>query len=86
MCSSGFSVISRIGMGFLTDKFNTWLLSVVIAGLASCTTFVFWGILSRTYAGLLAFGILYGTVASGWSSLFAGFAKPHASMSSHYTV
>lgn len=72
-------MISRIGTGFLTDRFNPLLLGCLISFVTSLVTFVFWGLLSGSYAGLLAFGIVYGSVASGWSSLFTGFIKPHSS-------
>lgn len=72
-------MISRIGTGFLTDKFSPWTLGCLIATTTSLAVFVFWGLLSGSYAGLLAFSIAYGTVAGGWSSLFTGFVQPHAS-------
>lgn len=81
----GFSVISRIGTGFMTDKFSPWTLGILISTTTSLAVFVFWGILSGSYAGLLAFSIAYGTVAGGWSSLFTGFVQPHASENFGYS-
>ena len=78
-CSQGFAVVSRLALGFLSDKLNPWLLAAITTISASIATFILWGIFSSTFAGLIAFGIAYGTVASGWSSLFAAIIRPIAS-------
>lgn len=81
--SIGFAVFSRIGLGTLADRYSPWILAVMTNTFTSIATFVLWGIFSRNYAGLLAYGIAYGIFASGWSSLFTGFIKPVASA---YTI
>lgn len=43
------------------------------------SVFILWGILSYTFAGLIAYGIVYGCLATGYSSLWTGFVKPIAS-------
>ncbi|KAJ7088369.1 MFS general substrate transporter [Mycena belliarum] len=72
------SVFGRLLMGYLSDKFNPWSLALSVLFTSSMTTFVFWGVLSHTFAGLLAFSIVYGSVASGWTSLWTGFVRPFA--------
>lgn len=66
-------------MGFLVDKFNPWILASATLLMTSLVTFILWGVLSHSFAGLLAFGIVYGTIASGWTSLWTGFVRPLAS-------
>ncbi|KAJ7741351.1 MFS general substrate transporter [Mycena metata] len=72
------SVLGRLSMGYLSDKFNPWLLALVTLLSTSVATFVLWGILSHSFGGLLAFGIAYGSIAGGWSSLWTGFVRPIA--------
>jgi hypothetical protein len=44
--------------------------------MGSCfSTFFLWGVLSHTFGGLVAFGLAYGSLAGGWSSLWTGFIK-----------
>ncbi|KAI5120398.1 hypothetical protein M0805_000177 [Coniferiporia weirii] len=75
---NGASVLSRVAMGSLSDRFSPWMLASATTLCTSLATFVLWGVLSRGLAGVLAFGISYGTLAGGWSSLFTGFIRPVA--------
>lgn len=75
----GASVLSRIGIGSLTDVFSPWIIALLTNLFTSLSIFVLWGVLSRNFAGVLAFGITYGALAGGWASIFPGFAKPLAS-------
>ncbi|KAJ7133628.1 major facilitator superfamily domain-containing protein [Mycena epipterygia] len=72
------SVMSRLSIGYLSDKVNPWILALSTLLTTSVTTFILWGVLSHSLAGLLVFGIAYGGVAGGWSSLWTGFVKPIA--------
>ncbi|KAF9262086.1 MFS general substrate transporter [Marasmius fiardii PR-910] len=76
---NGSSVVGRLSLGYLSDKLNPWLLASLTLIFTSLSTFVLWGVLSSTFAGLLSFGIVYGALAGGWSSLWAGFLHPLAS-------
>jgi len=62
-------------MGILSDKFDPWILGLSTLATASLVTFVLWGILAHTFAGLLCFGLAYGIIASGWTSLWTGFVR-----------
>lgn len=77
-CLPGAAVLSRLGVGYLSDKVNPWLLAASTAFCTSVATFTLWGILSRL-AGVLAFGIVYGAFKSGWLSLWISFVRPVAS-------
>jgi MCP family monocarboxylic acid transporter-like MFS transporter 10 len=72
-------------MGYLSDKMNPWILALSTLFITSVTTFVLWGVLSHSFAGLLVFGIVYGIIAGGWSSIWTGFIKPLASALSSFT-
>ncbi|KAK0187747.1 MFS general substrate transporter [Armillaria mellea] len=75
---NGASVLGRLSMGYLSDKFNPWFLGMSTLFATSLAIFVLWGVLSQSLAGLLAFGIAYGVLAGGWSSLWTGFVSPIA--------
>ncbi|KAJ7125762.1 major facilitator superfamily domain-containing protein [Mycena crocata] len=72
------SVAGRLSMGYLSDHVNPWLLALSTLLTASIATFILWGVLSHSFAGLLAFGVAYGSVAGGWTSLWTGFVRPFA--------
>ncbi|KAJ7913560.1 major facilitator superfamily domain-containing protein [Mycena leptocephala] len=72
------SLVGRLSMGYLSDKFNPWILALATLFTTSVATFILWGIVSHSFAGLMAFGIVYGSVAGGWSSLWTGFVRPLA--------
>ncbi|KAF8172024.1 major facilitator superfamily domain-containing protein [Mycena galopus ATCC 62051] len=75
---NGASVVGRLSMGYLSDRFNPWILALVTLFTTSVATFILWGVLSHSFAGLLTFGIAYGSIAGGWSSLWTGFVRPLA--------
>ncbi|KZS92900.1 MFS general substrate transporter [Sistotremastrum niveocremeum HHB9708] len=72
------SVISRVSMGHLSDIVSPWFLGFSSLLLASMSTFLLWGLASHSLTGLILYGIAYGMIAGGWSSLWAGFSKPLA--------
>lgn len=73
---NGSSVIGRLGIGVLSDAIDPWLLALSTLFGSCLTTFVLWGVLSYTLGGLISFGLFYGLVAGGWSSLWTGFIRP----------
>ncbi|KIY49211.1 MFS general substrate transporter [Fistulina hepatica ATCC 64428] len=75
---NGTSVVARLSMGYLSDKVNPWILGLVTLSTTSLATLVVWGVLSYSFAGLLAFGMLYGVLAGGWSSAWTGLIRPIA--------
>ena len=79
LCKVAASVVGRLSLGYLSDKFNPWSLGVSTLTLTALISFVLWGVASHTLAGVLSFGIAYGLVAGGWSCLFSGFIRRVAS-------
>ncbi|KAL1719596.1 major facilitator superfamily domain-containing protein [Schizophyllum commune] len=75
---NGASVVGGMLMGYLSDHFNAWLLALSSLVATALATFVLWGVLGNTFAGLIAFGIAYGIVAGSFSSLFLSFARMYA--------
>ncbi|KAJ7728831.1 MFS general substrate transporter [Mycena maculata] len=49
--------------------FNAWMLAFSILLTTSVMSFILWGVLSHSFAGLLVFSIAYGTVAGGMDDL-----------------
>ncbi|KAF9017316.1 MFS general substrate transporter [Hymenopellis radicata] len=70
---NGSSLIGRISLGYLSDKLNPWSLALCILFPSSLVTFIIWGLLSKSLAGLICFGIAYGSLAGSWTSLWSGF-------------
>lgn len=84
-CSGG-AVFGRIGLGILSDKVSPWLLAIYALLFSSVATFLLWGVAGGATSGVLIYGILYGLVAGGWTSLWNGFVKPLSSASSHTSL
>lgn len=78
---NGASVVGRLSMGTLSDRYSTWLLASGTLVFTSLATYVLWGVLSYALPGVLAYGIIYGCLAGGWTSLWTGFVRPIASTS-----
>ena len=75
------SLIGRLGLGFLSDVVNPWIIACATMVLTSLAVFVLWGVLSYTFAGVLVYSIAYGCLAGGWTSLWARLLRPIASES-----
>lgn len=66
-------------MGWLSDRFDVWLLALsCLVGMCSAT-FIIWGVLAFSLPGILAYGVAYGGAAGGWTSLWYAFVNPIAS-------
>ncbi|KLO15824.1 MFS general substrate transporter [Schizopora paradoxa] len=80
---NGGSLLSRIAIGLLSDRLNPFALAMVCAFGTSLVTFVLWGVVAvrvaSHFSGLLAFGLAYGALAGGWTSLLVGFVRPVSS-------
>jgi len=72
---NGASVVGRLVAGQLSDILDPWLLALSTLMGSCLSTFVLWGVLSHSFGGLVAFGLAYGSLAGGWSSLWTGFMK-----------
>jgi MCP family monocarboxylic acid transporter-like MFS transporter 10 len=67
-------------MGVLSDRFSPWLLGVLTLLSSSLVTFLIWGVAGSAIAGVMVFGVAYGLLAGGWTSIWTGFVRPLASM------
>ncbi|KAG9056324.1 hypothetical protein FS842_011018 [Serendipita sp. 407] len=72
---NGASVIGRLSFGVLADYIDPWLLAFITLVGTCLATFVGWGVISYSLAGLISFGLAYGALAGGWSSLWTGFVR-----------
>ncbi|KAJ7645052.1 major facilitator superfamily domain-containing protein [Mycena polygramma] len=72
------AVVGRLSMGYLSDRVNAWKLALATLFTTSLATFILWGVLSHSFAGLMIFGIAYGSIAGGWTGLWTGFVRPLA--------
>ncbi|THU90977.1 MFS general substrate transporter [Dendrothele bispora CBS 962.96] len=69
------SVVGRLGLGFLSDKLDPWVLAFGTLVSTTLSVFVLWGVCSFNLGGLLAFGLFYGVFAGGWGTIWTGFIK-----------
>ncbi|KLO04984.1 MFS general substrate transporter [Schizopora paradoxa] len=80
---NGGSLLSRIAIGLLSDRLNPFALATICAFGTSLVTFVLWGVVAvrvaSHFSGLLVFGLAYGALAGGWTSLMVGFVQPVSS-------
>ncbi|KIM28059.1 hypothetical protein M408DRAFT_24078 [Serendipita vermifera MAFF 305830] len=72
---NGASVLGRLIAGVLSDHLDPWLLALSSLMGACLTIFVLWGLLGCSLSRLIAFGLVYGSVAGGWSSMWSGFIR-----------
>ncbi|KAL1714469.1 major facilitator superfamily domain-containing protein [Schizophyllum commune] len=72
------SAFGRLGTGFLSDRLNPWGLAFGMLLLSAFSSLVLWGVLSYTFAGVIAFSAVYGVVSAGWATLWTGFIRPIA--------
>ncbi|KAL1727136.1 major facilitator superfamily domain-containing protein [Schizophyllum commune] len=80
------SATGRLSMGIISDRFDPWAIAFGTLLLTSFAAFVLWGVLSHTFAGLVAFGIAYGAFSGGWSTLWTGFLRPIAKDDPNYST
>ena len=70
---------TTVAVGLLSDRFEPWGIAVGMLALTAAASFIFWGVLSHTFAGLIMFSVLFGIISSGWTTLWTGFVRPIAS-------
>ncbi|KAL1675151.1 major facilitator superfamily domain-containing protein [Schizophyllum commune] len=66
------AALGRISTGFLSDRFNPWAVAFFTLLTTALSAFILWGVLAYTFAGLLAFSIVYGAFSGGWAALWTG--------------
>ncbi|GJE99056.1 MFS general substrate transporter [Phanerochaete sordida] len=76
--TNGAMTLSGFAAGWLSDRVSIWALAVGSLLLSTLATFVLWGVVAASYAGVLAFGVAYGLTAGCWSSMWSGFVRPVA--------
>ncbi|KAI0821209.1 MFS general substrate transporter [Irpex lacteus] len=76
--ASATAIVTGTTMGWLSDRFDVWLLALsCLVGMCSAT-FIIWGVLAFSLPGILAYGVAYGGAAGGWTSLWYAFVNPIA--------
>ena len=74
-----FGNVSCFVVGYMSDKYDIWLLTLSSLVLSCLSTFILWGICSYSLSGILAYSSIYGAVAGGFSSLWSASVRPIAS-------
>lgn len=67
------SVFGQIGIGFFSDKFDVYNVAFVSTSVSALAVYLLWG-MSKTFGMLLAFALVYGVFAGGYSVLWTRFA------------
>jgi MFS transporter, MCT family, solute carrier family 16 (monocarboxylic acid transporters), member 10 len=62
-------------MGYCSDKYDAWLLVLFNLICATFATLILWGVTSTGFAGIIAFGLTYGTFVAGFASLWTGLSR-----------
>lgn len=75
---NGASVLAGFAAGWLSDRYNIWVLAILSLLLSAVATFVLWGVAASSFTGVLIYGVAHGLTAGGWSSLWSGFVRPVA--------
>ncbi|KAI5886685.1 MFS general substrate transporter [Schizophyllum commune H4-8] len=75
---NGAATFGRLATGLLSDRFEPWGIAVGMLALTAAASFIFWGVLSHTFPGLIMFSVLFGIISSGWTTLWTGFVRPIA--------
>ncbi|KAI0092569.1 major facilitator superfamily domain-containing protein [Irpex rosettiformis] len=72
------STFAGTTMGWLSDRFDIWVLALCSLFGTCLATFIVWGVLSFSLGGIMAYAVSYGITAGGWTSLWYGFVNPFA--------
>jgi MCP family monocarboxylic acid transporter-like MFS transporter 10 len=75
------SLVSRLTFGTLSDFFSPLLIAMLSLSATALVTFLLWGVAGHAITGVLVYGLMYGVLAGGWTSLWTGFIRPVASTS-----
>lgn len=73
--SPGASVVAKLGFGALSDYVSPWILALFSLTCTSIATFIIWGVTGHIVAGVLVFGVVYGSLAGGWFAIWGAFVK-----------
>ncbi|PQE07642.1 hypothetical protein CJF30_00007369 [Rutstroemia sp. NJR-2017a BBW] len=71
---NSFSVIGAISLGHLSDIWHISTVVMLSTTLATIPVFLLWG-LSTSLPSLIAFTLMYGIFAGGWSAIWAGMIR-----------
>lgn len=75
LLSPGASVVAKLGFGALSDYVSPWILALFSLTCTSIATFIIWGVTGHVVAGVLVFGVVYGSLAGGWFAIWGAFVK-----------
>ncbi|BGP29058.1 hypothetical protein JCM10296v2_000794 [Rhodotorula toruloides] len=70
-CVNGACVLSRIGMGILSDKHSPHRLGLGTMLASSVAVLALWGVAATSFAPLLVFSIVMGLASGGWTSMYS---------------
>jgi MFS family permease len=71
---NSFSVIGAISLGHLSDIWHISTVVMLSTILTTIPVFLLWG-LSTSLPSLIAFTLMYGIFAGGWSAIWAGMIR-----------
>ncbi|GEM06534.1 MFS monocarboxylate transporter [Rhodotorula toruloides] len=71
LSATGACVLSRVGMGILSDKYSPHRLGFATMLASSIAVLVLWGVASTSLVPLLVFGMVMGLASGGWTSMYS---------------
>ncbi|KAJ3013472.1 hypothetical protein HKX48_005742 [Thoreauomyces humboldtii] len=69
------AVVSRLLMGFLSDRISPHMLGGVTLLTSSLAILLLWGVASVNLVALISFSVAFGAVSGGWTSLWSANIK-----------
>jgi MFS transporter, MCT family, solute carrier family 16 (monocarboxylic acid transporters), member 10 len=72
---AGSAIIGRLSTGLCSDHYDAWVLALINLIASTFITFVLWGFVSTTFAGIIVFGLCYGIFVAGWASNWTGLIR-----------
>ncbi|BGP04984.1 hypothetical protein JCM10049v2_000786 [Rhodotorula toruloides] len=86
-CVNGACVLSRVGMGILSDKHSPHRLGLATMLASSVAVLVLWGVAATSLAPLLVFSVVMGLASGGWTSMYSAIinsvVRDDPSLASH---
>lgn len=77
-CVNASSVVSRLGLGILSDRMSPHRLGALAMLASSASVLLLWGVAAPSLGALLSFALMLGLACGGWTSLYSAIIRDTA--------